>query len=103
MQKGKVITYGKKQTSLTVGVMRYGFTDISKLSQCWREKKDKDFQDSSWANLIAIGAIKMRWKNILQSYSNQDSMGLAQTQKYRSMEQDRRPRDKPTHIWSPYL
>ena len=24
-------------------------------------------------------------------------------QKYRSMEQDRKPRDKPTHIWSPYL
>ena len=23
--------------------------------------------------------------------------------KYRSMEQDRKPRDKPTHIWSPYL
>ena len=23
-------------------------------------------------------------------------------QKYRSMEQDRKPRDKPTHIWSPY-
>ena len=31
------------------------------------------------------------------------SMVLAQEQKYRSMEQDRKPRDKPTHIWSPYL
>ena len=28
---------------------------------------------------------------------------LAQKQKYRSMKQDRKPRDKPTHIWSPYL
>ena len=53
---------------------------------------------------------KWSWRNqapwlqtILQSYSNQDSMGLAQKQKYRSMEQDRKPRDKPTHIWSPYL
>ena len=52
---------------------------------------------------------KPSWRNqapglqtILQSYSNQDSMVLAQ-QKYRSMEQDRKPRDKPTHIWSPYL
>ena len=50
------------------------------------------------------------WRNeapglqtILQSYSNQDSMVLAQKQKYRSMEQDRKHRDKPTHIWSPYL
>ena len=29
----------------------------------------------------------------LQSYSNQDSMVLEQKQKYRSMEQDRKPRD----------
>ena len=40
---------------------------------------------------------------ILQSFSNQDSLVLAQKQKYRSMEQDRKPRDKPTHIWSTYL
>ena len=33
----------------------------------------------------------------------QDSTVLAQKQKYRSMEQDRKPRDKLTHIWSPYL
>ena len=53
---------------------------------------------------------KWSWRNqapclqtILQSCSNQDSMVLAQKQKYRSMEQDRKPRDKPTHIWSPYL
>ena len=36
-------------------------------------------------------------------YNNQDSMVLAQKQKYRSMEQDRKPRDKPMHIWSPYF
>ena len=43
------------------------------------------------------------WKNqasslqtILQSYSHQDSTILAQKQKYRPMEQDRKPRDKPT-------
>ena len=27
-------------------------------------------------------------------------MVLAQKQKYISMEQDRKPRDKPTHLWS---
>ena len=40
---------------------------------------------------------------LLQSYSNQDTMVLAQKQKYRSVEQDRKSRDKPTHIWSLYL
>ena len=48
---------------------------------------------------------KWSWRNqapslqtILQSYSNQDSMVLAQKQKYRSMKQDRKPRDKPRHL-----
>ena len=53
---------------------------------------------------------KWSWRNqapglqtIPQSYSNQNSMVLAQKQKYRSMEQDRMPRDKPMHIRSPNL
>ena len=40
---------------------------------------------------------------ILQSYSQQDSMVLAQRQKHRSMEQNRKPRDKSMHLWTPYL
>ena len=44
-----------------------------------------------------------RLQTIPQSYSNQDSMALAQKQKYRSMVQDRMPRDKPMHIWAPNL
>ena len=40
---------------------------------------------------------------LLQNHSHQDSMVLAQRQKYRSMEQDRKPRDKPMHLWTPYL
>ena len=53
---------------------------------------------------------KRSWRNqasgiqtIVQSYSNEESMVLSQKQKYRSMEQYRKPRDKPMHIWSPYL
>ena len=45
------------------------------------------------------------WRNqpswlqiILQSYSHQDSMVLAQKQKYRPMEQDRKPRYKSMHL-----
>ena len=34
---------------------------------------------------------------VLQTYSHQDSMVLAQKQKYRPMEQDRNPRNKPMH------
>ena len=44
-----------------------------------------------------------RLQALLQSHSHQDSMVLAQRQKYRSMEPNRKPRDKSTHRWAPYL
>ena len=40
---------------------------------------------------------------ILQSYIHQDSVAMIQKQKYRPMEQDRMPRNKPTHLWVPYF
>ena len=53
---------------------------------------------------------KNSWRNqpswlqtILQRYSYQDSMVLAQKQKYSSMEQDRKPRDKLMYLWTPYF
>ena len=38
--------------------------------------------------------------DILQSYSHQYTMVLAQRQKYRSVEQNRKPRDKSMHPWT---
>ena len=53
---------------------------------------------------------KWNWRNqpvwlqaLLQSHSHQDSMVLAQRQKYRSTEQNSKPKDKSTHLWTPYL
>ena len=50
------------------------------------------------------------WRNqpswlqiILKTYSHQDSMVLAQNQKYRPVEQDIKPRNKPTHLWIAYF
>ena len=50
------------------------------------------------------------WRNqpswlqiILQSYSHQDNKILAQKQKYRPMEQDRKPRNKPMQLWVSYF
>ena len=40
---------------------------------------------------------------LIGSFIFLDSMVLGQRQKYRSMEQNRKPRDKSTHIWTPYL
>ena len=37
-------------------------------------------------------------QTILQNYNHQDSMVLAQEWKYRPMEQNRKPRNKPMHL-----
>ena len=43
------------------------------------------------------------FQTILQSFSHQESMALAQKHKYKPMEQDRKPRDKPIHLCTSYL
>ena len=57
-----------------------------------------------------IEKAKWKWRNqaswfqtILQSYSYQNNMILAQKQKYRPMGRDRKPRNKPKHLWSTNL
>ena len=54
-------------------------------------------EEWNWRNQLA------RFQALLQSHSHQDSMVLAQRQKYRSMEQNRKSRDKSMHLWTPYL
>ena len=56
-------------------------------------------------NQSSLEKEEWNWRNqpaslqdTLQSYSHQDSMALAQRQKYRSVEQTRKPRDKSTHL-----
>ena len=58
-------------------------------------KLPKEFEEKtqSWRNYAP-------WlQTILQSYSNQNSMTLVQKQTHRWMEQNREPRNKPTHLW----
>ena len=60
-------------------------------------------EEWSWRNQLQITLkfLPSRLQIILQSYRHQDSMVLAQKQKYSPVEQDRKPRNKPTHVWVP--
>ena len=49
------------------------------------------------------GGINLPDLRLYYKYSHQDSMVLTQNQKYRPMEQDRKPRNKPMHLWVPYF
>ena len=73
------------------------FTVCMETQKTPNSQSNPEKEKQSWRNQAP------RLQTILQSYSNPDSMILAQKQKYRSMEPDRKPRDKPMHIWSPYL
>ena len=80
------------------------YTELEKkLTTCMETRKTlnshSNFEKEKW-----------KWRNepswlqtILQRYSHQDSMLLAPKQKYRPMEKYRKPRDRSTHLWAPYL
>ena len=66
-----------------------------KISQfIWKHKRPRRMELKESSFLTSV---------ILQSYSHQDSMVMEQKQKYRPMEQDRKPRNKPMNLWLTYF
>ena len=69
----------------------------------WNYKKSSNSQSN-------LEKQEWNWRNqpaclqaLLQSHSHQDSIVLAQRQKHRPMQQNRKPRDKSMNLWTPYL
>ena len=78
-------------------IRKNNFTVCMETQKTPKSQSNLEKEKQSWRNQDP------RLQTILQSYSNQDSIVPAQKQKYRSMVQYRKPRDKPTHMWSPNL
>ena len=73
------------------------FTIHMKIQKTPNSQSSLEKEEWSWRN-------QPSWLQIiLRSYSHQDSMLLAQKQKYWPMKQDRKHRNKPRHLWVPYF
>ena len=70
------------------------FTICMEIQNTLNNQSNLEKKEWNWRNQPAW------FQALLQSHSHQDSMVLTQKQKYRSMEQNRKPRDKSMHLWT---
>ena len=94
--------YSNQYTDLKQSLSKYPwhFSQIKTNNpKIHRTTKGPELPKSSWEKW-SCGNQSPWLQIILQNYSHQDNMVLAQKQEYRPMEQDRNPRDKSTQLWA---
>ena len=80
------------------------FSELKQItSQFVRKYKKPRIAKAILRKKNGTGGINLPDFRLYYKASHQDSMVLAQRQKHRSMEQNRKPKDKSMHLWTPYL
>jgi len=95
-QSNLQIQYNPYQTTNNI----FHRTKIKSFTICMETQKKTQITKAILNKTNGAGRNQPSWlQTIPQTYSHQESFLLSQKQNYRSMEQDRNPRDKPTYLW----
>ena len=78
-------------------------TRINNSTICMEIQKNLEQPKQSWERRMDLEESTCLTSGYTTKLQSSRQYGMAQRQKHRSMEQNRNPRDKSMHLWTPYL